>query len=329
LRPIAHGYVYDASDLEQWLEQSLAGQTWFANETLQPSQDVRSLDKCWSDWADVTNPPLTGALFSSAIHATKTKMLARLSNSPDGPTVIAADSVEEALAFLSQLLSENGGDELAAYRDRILVFDRPGVLPRLAQGVQSFIPVAFRRDVERELAPLARSTHCIVVYPRNATNTEPHIILEPTSYDTFKTALENMGCDRDKISRLDDASGRSLTVLRRQLSIVEAVRTPEWAADNRTATSLVPFLFVGAWNYNNETDREALALLASRSYEDLERECQNLSRLNDAPVWSIGTFRGVISKIDLLYAIAGIITAAFLKRWCCWPSMATSFSRTA
>jgi hypothetical protein len=307
--------VYDASDLEQWLEQSLAGQTWFANETLQPSQDVRSLDKCWSDWADVTNPPLTGALFSSAIHATKTKMLARLSNSPDGPTVIAADSVEEALAFLSQLLSENGGDELAAYRDRILVFDRPGVLPRLAQGVQSFIPVAFRRDVERELAPLARSTHCIVVYPRNATNTEPHIILEPTSYDTFKTALENMGCDRDKISRLDDASGRSLTVLRRQLSIVEAVRTPEWAADNRTATSLVPFLFVGAWNYNNETDREALALLASRSYEDLERECQNLSRLNDAPVWSIGTFRGVISKIDLLYAIAGIITAADLKRY--------------
>jgi addiction module HigA family antidote len=307
--------AYDAGDLEQWLEQSLAGQAWFANETLRPSQDVRSLDKCWSDWAEVANPPLTGSLFSSAIGAAKRTMLARLSKSPDGPTVITADSVEEALAFLAQLLSGSGGEELASYRDRVLVFDKPGVLPRLAQGARNFIPVAFRRDVERELAPFATSMHCIVVYPRNATNEKPHIILEPTNYDSFKTALQSMGCDRDKISRLDDASGRSLTVLRRQLSTVEAVRIPEWAADDKIATSLVPFLFVGAWNSNNRADCDALARLASRSYDELEKECQNLARLNDAPVWSIGHFRGVISKIDLLYAIAGIITAGDLRRY--------------
>jgi addiction module HigA family antidote len=307
--------AYDASDLEQWLEQSLAGQAWLANETLRPSQDVRSLDKCWSDWADVANPPLTGALFSSAIGAAKRTILARLSKSPDGPTVIAADSVEEALAFLAQLLSESGGEELASFRDRVLVFDKPSVFPRLAQGAQNFIPVAFSREVEREFAPFATLIHCIVVYPRNATNAEPHIILEPTNYDTFKTALQSMGYDRDKISRLDDASGRSLTVLRRQLSTVEAVRVPGWAANNKVATSLAPFLFVGAWNSNNQADREALALLASRSYDELEKECQNLARLNDAPVWSIGHIRGVISKIDLLYAIAGIITPADLRRY--------------
>lgn len=307
--------AYDSSDLEQWLDQSLAGQTWFANETLRPSQDVRSLDKCWSDWAEVARPPLTGALFSSAIDAAKRTMLSRLSKSPDGPTVITADSVEEALAFLSQLLSESGGPELASYRDRVLVFDKPGVLPRLAQGAQNFIPVAFNRDVERELAPLARSMHSIVVYPRNATNTEPHIVLEPVSYETFRTALEAMDYDRDDISRLGNASGRSLTVLRRQLSNVEAVRTPEWAADHKTAASLVPFLFVGAWNSNNETDRTALSLLAGHSYQELEKECQRLARLNDAPVWSIGTYRGVISKIDLLYAIAGSITEPELRRY--------------
>lgn len=307
--------VYDASDLEQWVEQSLAGQTWFANETVRPSQGVRSLDKCWSEWAEVANPPLTGALFSSAIDAARRMVLSRLSKSPDGPTVIAADSVEEALAFLSQLLSESGGTELAAYRDRVLIFDQPGVLPRLAHETQNFIPVVFRRDVERELAPLTKSMHCIVVYPRNATNAEAHVVLEPVSHETFRTALEGMKFDRDKISRLANASGRSLTVLRRQLSNVEAVRTPEWAADNDTAARLVPFLFVGAWNSSSETDREGLALLAGRAYEELEQECQILARLNDAPVWSIGTYRGVISKIDLLYAISGAITAADLKRY--------------
>jgi hypothetical protein len=308
--------AYDASDLEQWLEQSLPGQAWFANETNIPAQHVRSLDKCWADWADVSTPPLTGALFSSAIEATKRAMLSRLTKPSEGPILIAADSTEEALAFLAQLLGERGGEELALYRHRVLVFDKPGVLPRLAAGAQTFIPVVFTREVERELAPYANSMHSIVVYPRNAATTEPAIVLEPANYETFNKALEAMGKDRDEISRLADASGRSLTVLRRQLSTVAAVQTPVWAADHPTAASIVPFLFVGAWNSQNETDKEGLALLAGgRSYDDLEKECQSLTQLNDAPMWSLGTYRGVVSKIDLLYAVAGAVTPEHLSHY--------------
>lgn len=307
--------AYDASDLEQWLEQSLPAQAWFANETHIPAQHVRSLDKCWADWANTSSPPLTGALFSSAIEATKRTLLSRLSKPPEGPILVAADSTEEALAFLAQLLGERGGEELASYRDRILVFDKTGVLPRLAAGRQTFIPVVFTRDVERELAPYAKSMHSIVVYPRNA-NIEPAIVLEPANYDTFDKALKEMGKDRDEISRLANASGRSLTVLRRQLSTIPAVRTPEWALDRQTAARLVPFLFVGAWNSRNETDKTGLALLAGgRSYDELEEECQSLSQLNDSPIWSVGTYRGVISKIDLLYAIAGVIAPDDLSRY--------------
>ncbi|MGY3489635.1 addiction module HigA family antidote [Bradyrhizobium sp. USDA 4011] len=301
--------AYDASDLEQWLEQSLPGQAWFANETNIPAQHVRSLDKCWANWADVSIPSLTGALFSSAIEATKRTMLSRLTKLPERPILIAADSTEEALAFLAQLFSERGGEELALYRDRVLVFDQPGVLPRLATGAQAFIPVVFTREVERELAPYANSMHCIVVYPRNAATTEPDIVLDPANYDTFNKALEEMGKDRDETSRLANASGRSLTVLRRQLSTVPAVQTPEWAADRLIAARLVPFLFVGAWNSQNETDRLGLSLLAGgRPYDDLEKECQSLTQLNDAPMWSLGTYRGVISKVDLLYAVAHAVT---------------------
>jgi hypothetical protein len=286
--------AHDASDLEQWLEQSLPAQAWFANETHTPAQHVRSLDKCWADWANVSTPPLTGALFSSAIEATKRTMLSRLSKPSEGPILITADSIEEALAFLAQLLGELGGEELASYRDRVLVFDKPGVLPRLAAGAQTFIPVVFTREVERELAPYAKSMHSIVIYPRNAATTEPNIVLEPANYETFNKALEEMGKDRDETSRLADASGRSLTVLRRQLSTVLAVRTPEWAADRQTAASLVPFLFVGAWNSQNETDKIGLSLLAGgRPFDELEKECQSLAQLNDAPIWSVGTYRGV------------------------------------
>lgn len=308
--------AYDASDLEQWLEQSLPAQAWFANETHIPAQHVRSLDKCWEDWASAATPKLAGALFDSAIEATKRTIHSRLSKLPDGPILIGADSTEEALAFLAQLLSERGGEELAAYRDRVLVFDKPGVLPHLAAAAQTFIPVAFTREVERELAPYTKSMHSFVIYPRNSAVTKLDIVLEPANYQTFNKALEAMGKGRDEISRLANASGRSLTVLRRQLSTVPAVQMPEWATDRQTAASLLPFMLVGAWNSQNETDRIGLSLLAGdRPYEDLERECQGLAQLNDAPIWSIGNCRGVISKIDLLYAIAPVVTPADLTRY--------------
>jgi addiction module HigA family antidote len=308
--------AYDASDLEQWLEQSLPGQTWFANETHIPAQYVRCLDKCWADWADVAVPPLTGALFSSAIEATKRTILSRLTKPSEGPLLVAADSTEEALAFLAQLLGGAGGEELASFRDRVLVFDKPGVLPRLAASAQTFIPVVFTREVERELAPYAKAMHSIVVYPRKAATTAPDIILEPANYDTFNKALEGMGKNRDEISRLANESGRSLTVLRRRLATVDAVRRPEWAANRQAAASLVPFLFVGAWDNQNETDKLGLSLLAGgRSYSELEKEFQNFTQLNDTPIWSVGAFRGVISKIDLLYAIAGAVTPDDLSRY--------------
>jgi Plasmid maintenance system antidote protein len=308
--------AYDTSDLEQWLEQSLPAQAWFANETNIPAQDVRSLDKCWADWAEVTKPHLTGALFSSAIDASRRTMLSSLSKPSEGPILIAADSTEEALAFLSQLFGQLGGEELASYRDRILVFDKPGTLPRLAMGAQTFIPVVFTREAERELAPFAKSMSSIVIYPRNSAMAEPNIVLEPVNYETFNTSLEDMGMYRDEIARLANESGRSLTVLRRRLSTVPAMQIPEWAADRKIAASLVPFLLLGAWNSQNETDKTGLCILAGdRPYEELEKECQSLAQLNDAPIWSVGVYRGVISKIDLLFAIAFAITPDALNRY--------------
>ena len=299
--------VYDASDLEQWLEQSLQGQAWFANETKSPTRDVRTLDSCWAEWANVTSPPLSGKLFNSAIEASKRKILARLSKPSEGPILLAADSHEEALAFLAQLL--NGDEELQALRDRVLVFDKPGVFPGLAAAAQAFIAVTHSREVEREFAPHAKYLHTIAIYPRNAAPQKPDVVLEPASHETFGAALEAMCKNRDEIGWLSANSGRSLTVLRRLLSTVPAVKVPQWAGDLELARKLVPFLLVGAWDSTNNSDKSALSLVAGgKGYEELEKDCQRLVLLDEAPVWSIGTFRGVVSKLDLLHAIAGVVT---------------------
>jgi len=308
--------AYDSSDLEQWLQQSIEGQVWFANETQRPSEAVRSLDQCWTDWAHAAERPLSGKLFLPAIEGGRRALVARLTDSKREPITIAADSVEEALAFLSQVFSSEGGPDLEPFRDRVLIFDKPGTLPKLARGSKSFVAVAPNRDVERELGALAHAMPTITVYPRNAVSTTPHIVLEPLSHESFRLGLEDMGYSRDETMRYAQESGRSLTVLRRRLSNVDAIRSPRWAEDQDTAGSLIPFLLVGAWSSTNSTDKAALELIAAgESYDELERAFQRLARLDDAPVWSVGTHRGVISKIDLLFAVASAITVADLDRY--------------
>jgi addiction module HigA family antidote len=307
--------AFDASNLEQWIEQSIAAQAWFAGETHRASNGAHSLDKCWFDWANASDPLLVGSLFTPAVNAGKGIIGSRLSKPPEDPTIIAADSTEEALAFLAQLFSEAGG-ELAAHRDRVVVFHEPGVLPKLAVGSSNFIAVATTREVERELAPFCSSISSIVVCPRNVANAEPLIVLEPLNYEAFRTSLQEMGFNRDKTDQLGYESGRSLTVLRRRLSKFPAIRTPEWAADASIATHLMPFLFAGAWSSSNQSDQAILSLLASdTAYGTLEKELQVLASLNDAPVWSVGTYRGVVSKIDLLFTISSTVTRTELETY--------------
>jgi hypothetical protein len=309
--------AYDSSDLEQWIEQSISAQVWFASETGKPTQGVRTLDQCWSHWADVADPALPKAFFTPAIDASKKTLLARIGERSNEPIIIMADSTDEALAFLAQFVAMVDDPQVIALRDNVLVFDEPGVAGKLTKGTAPLVAVAHTREVERELASLQRPHQLIVVLPRNAANVEAHVVLEPLNYETFRAPLEASGYERDEITRLEQESGRSLTVLRRRLAKTPGVRAPEWASDPATSASLIPFLWIGAWNANKSADQTVLVLMAGddNKYESLERRCLQLVRLNDAPLWSVGQYRGVNSKIDLLFAVASAVSQTDLDRF--------------
>jgi addiction module HigA family antidote len=308
--------AYDSSDLEQWLEQSIAAQAWLARELKQPTNGVRTLDQSWEDWAGAANPKLPGALFGAAVGGARTRLANRLKAAPEGPIVVAADSTGEAIAFIAQFFQAIDDPALVGLRDRVLVFDEPGVVKRIATGACGFVAVAHTRSVEQELAPLMHALHCIVVYPRNAANVEPDVVLEPLNYESFWEPLEHAGFSRDKIARLEKESGRSLTVLRRRLSKSPGVRTPAWATNPALASQIAPFLWAGTWDATKASDRDVLTLLANESsYDVLEERCQALAQLNDPPMWSIGHYRGATSKIDLLFAAAPVITEADLNHF--------------
>ena len=303
--------VFDASDLEQWMEQSIPAQIWFAHETEIPSKGVLSLEQCWKQWQADCEPALVPSLFDQALKEPKDCVARWLESAPGTPLKIAADSTAEALAYLRVAFSEEE-PLFRDNRDRVAVFTEPGVLPEILSAGSDLIVVSTSPEIEEELAPHRQCLKTILVYSQNMANVNPDITLKPLNYFALTSALEEMGCNWDDVDRYRRECGYSLTVLRRRLSQMPKVRTPKWA-DREHAEKLIPMVFAGAWNANNEMDRFLVSELAEGM--DVEKEIRRLSELEDSPVWSTASYRGVKSKIDSLFAVSESVTESHIKRF--------------
>ena len=305
--------AYDASDLEQWLEQSIPAQMWLAEQLTLPVSGFETLDECWRRWEEASEPKMTTALFEPSIVAYRDDFKKWIEKPSENPYVVAADSKDEALAFLSLLFQD---DQIATLSgDLAAVFKSAEPLRTLARSSSPFIPIVCTQEAERELTAVDRRLHYIIVRPRNAVDRKPDIALDLLNHDTFRKGVAEMGIEDDGVERLARESGRSPTILRRRLSKIEAIRKPQWAGDVESARSLIPMSFVGAWHARSDADREIVSALADRPYQEIEKSITQLLLFDDSPVWSIGQHRGTASKIDALFAINKQVTDEHLTEF--------------
>ena len=238
--------VLDASDLEQWLEESIAGQIWLAQQLGIVMEGFETLDQCWARWAEASEPLMTRDIFVPSINVHRKAFKAWLDTPCDNLFTVAADSKDEALAFLSCLFQDSA--ITSRWGDLAAVFESAQRLRGLVTGTSPFIPIVCTEKAERELVTAYRRHHCIVVRPRNTIDSEPNISLDLLNHEDFVKALAAMGIESDKAEQLERESGRSPTILRRRLSKNDAIRTPQWAGDGGVARSLISMALIGAWN---------------------------------------------------------------------------------
>ena len=305
--------AYDAGDVEQWLEQSLHAQRWFSEKIGIPFDGVFSLDERWHAWGSVTNPELSKELFAPSVEHFKEKVKAWVENPSPPPLIICGDSKIEVLAFL-HCMFEGQERAFTDMKDRLLVFSSGQALRKLTTAAPAFVPIVFTDEAERELGGAYKNKHIIIVRPRNTVDPEPTIVLDLLRYEPFRKALEVMGIsDHLRIDQLGRESGYSPTILRRRLSNVPAIRTPEWAQDSAAVRRLIPIMFVGAWHTQSTGDCEIMRVLAGKSCDEIETDITELLKFDDPPVWSAGRFRGVASKIDAFFAVQAAVTPKDLK----------------
>ena len=167
----------------------------------EPVSGFRSPDMCWSDWADVCQPPLSPSLFSSEKGAfadfgtvvgcsadAAFHHLGRLSRrGPLHSHVILRGS--RSLARMSRAWARS----CSTRRKPCGRFRASNTVPRIA--------IVHNAQVEKEIGDLYRRCHCIIVRPANDVEGNPDIRLGLPGWKDFSDALEAMGMSDNRIDQ--------------------------------------------------------------------------------------------------------------------------------
>ena len=306
--------AFDASDLEQWLEQSIPAQTRMWEFRGAATQEVTTLDQIWLEWAGATEPELPRELFTPSAERYQGQLETWLKAPAASPFVVTADSTLEALAFLSCALNRLRESCPGAY-ERAVVIRSLDAFKIIARISSNFVAIVASSEVEKALAGLQKKTHTIIVCGRNTVSNDANIALDLLGYEPFRKALSDTGLDDTRIDRLARESARSPTILRRRLAQAEAVKFPPWSDDHTVARALIPLILVGAWDSSTEADKQILSCLTDSPYEETERTIAELQTMDELPIWSIGHLRGIVSKVDALYTTHRALTKRDLENF--------------
>jgi len=298
--------AYDANDLEQWIELSASAQVWLADKIGIPSKGCQTLDDYWSFWSETADPPVSGKIFNSAIDAWGKTFTDWYGSDETNPLIVTAGSKDEALAFIAHM--SLACEELKPFSERAVLVSSAESVRKIASISTEAIPIACSGEAERELVTTLRNRRAIVVAEKNIKGMAAHITVDPPSYSSFHDALTEMGFDDAQIDVHSSKSGKSPTILRRQLARMPAFKKPVWASCNDNIKSMIPLVFAGTWASDKDGDKEILATIAGKNYSDIERKVAYLASLDDAPIWVEGKYRGIISKLDCFHAISDQIS---------------------
>ncbi len=298
--------AYDADDIEAWLEFAPGVHVWLSTLVGKHPEGADSLRGFWERWAGVTEVPMSAELVISGRDEEAGRVLEWLRGGPSS-LALRAESKEEAIAFVAAALYRMTEAEREACFARSVVVEGGGAWRQLSGFGEGLVLIP-RFDV-READVVAGGHHVLVPLGRDEGRRSATLLELPRPRrDNVKEALVEMGLSLEKVEDLATLVRRSPLAFRRKLAVHEPVKRPRWAA-SAEGRSLLPVMFVGAWEGANAEDREVVGELAGKSYGEFEDDLIRWANESDPPVRHVGDTWLVASKEDTWTLLADFVIA--------------------
>jgi len=294
----------DVHDLVQWLAMHVQVADWLAVRLGKRSiSGVTSLEEGWRRWALATTPPLTERVVLAGRDREASDVLAWLKALPSVLHVQAAER-EEAIAFLYATIQQLPKEYRETYRTHSLVAETDSAVREISVAMKPQI-IVMSGASPGFAQSIADVGHHVYAVHGPETQLEDGVSLGDVRRvdlaDALEDAVAGMGRKPDDARALAGRAGGSIATLRRILS--EAATTPGWMTTMARDTVNAAF-FAGAWDESAPADREIIAALAQRPFDDVSGELAPLTAGIGAPLRRSITKVQVVSIQDLWPVIA-------------------------
>lgn len=305
--------VYDATILEEWLEQAPAVGAWLAKSIGKYPQGVLSVEDWWIEWSQVTTPSLVPELVLAGRKNQVESIKEWMSSSPF-LKIIQAPTKDEAIAFIAALIYTLPEREKNFYLSKsIVILNLKSFRHITTTCKKGLLLIPQFEETEKAIVASQQGHHVYIpIGPDNTVSTEK-LVLPRLGREEFISALsEKMGISEENAEKYSNDTARSLSVLRRLLS--PASKQPEWAKPD-IATQFLPVLLAGKWEENKEKDKEIIKKLAETSYENFTSSLAKWLYKPDTPILKIGERWRLVSPLDAFFALAPFITKSDLDKF--------------
>jgi hypothetical protein len=303
--------VYDAVDLETWLEEAPVSSQWLCEVLGHVEPGICTPHEWWKRWASISEFPITTRLVATRRDEDGKDLLAKFRGGQSVITV-QADDRGEAIAFVIASLVESDAEDLL---DRMLVASTGAV--KIPSARTSKLIVLADIPDEQDLDYGDRNRLTIVrAYPRGRPGVKDAILLSHVPSSVFRSELEKMDFSEAEADSKALRTGHSVQVLRRSLSRDPAVNRPVWSRSRSAAKRMIPFALAGAWvEQGNGDDQTILDLLGDVDSRTTRQNRHELLSLDDSPLARYGNVTVAVSQLDALFAVGPYIEANELERF--------------
>lgn len=285
--------VLDADDVASWLETAPAVHAWLSILIGKTPPGVVDLESFWDTWSRATHPALSPLLLLAGREEAAAQIRDRVVEAQQ-PFAIRSESRQESIAMLFASLQELPPEEAEAVLARAVVVESADALRHLTASSSPLLLIP-SFDAEALASAAARAGHTVVV-PLGAGDPKPESAVEvpPVFRRTAADVLRELGIEDDRAYKMAGLARRSFTAFRRAVATSPGLRQPGWA-NPAVGRSLLPALLTGSWNGGNPRDREILAALGRRPYEET---------IDQLIEWSVGADPAVRRRGDTWYLVS-------------------------
>ena len=309
----ANVWALDADDLEAWLETSPSSHYWISEHLGKQPDEAQTLEQWWGSFHQTTQPELPLSMFTAGRESTRDTLRKLLSEAPRTIT-IQADWRDDCLAFIYASLAADAEDGLSALDQSVIIVKSSAAWNRIARQPGRSILIPAFDDADKQLA-LDNGHHVLQVVDREQVALrDPDLQLLRMSRPDVQVLLSDCGVNFQKAGYLAGLARRNMPSFVRALTRDASIRRPVWATD-ANAPMLAALTLVGAWDTDNEKDRQAIATLVGSDYDTVTSLCQERSGGNDPVMSQSGSVWRFASLEEAYRCLSSKITDGVIERW--------------